>query len=77
MVTEHTIQQADRRSRAILKAIVLGGRTGEPASLPAGEAPDSLFASTGALVPPYDPEALCMLMEHSNSLSVKTLTLTR
>ncbi len=27
-----------------------------------------MFAAAGALEPPYDPEALCFLLEHSNAL---------
>jgi PBSX family phage portal protein len=33
-----------------------------------GEELAQMFATMGALEPPYDPEALCLLMEHSNSL---------
>ncbi len=51
----------------MLKARILGPATPDQASRPGGEA-DSVFASLGALEPPYDPEALCLLFEHSNSL---------
>ncbi|OGR01271.1 MAG: phage portal protein [Deltaproteobacteria bacterium RIFOXYA12_FULL_61_11] len=50
----------------LLKALVLGTRVQDPSSLAAGE--DQAFASAGALVPPYDPEALCRVLEHSNAL---------
>jgi PBSX family phage portal protein len=33
-----------------------------------GEAENALFDAAGALQPPYDPEALCLLFEHSNAL---------
>lgn len=59
---------ADARVQAILKAIVLGERVPDPASTTGGEGIGALFGIAGALVPPYDPEALCLLFEHSNSL---------
>ena len=40
----------------------------DPVSRPGGEERDTAFSSAGALAPPYDPEALCLLVEHSNSL---------
>jgi PBSX family phage portal protein len=51
----------------LLKALVLGAGTPDQASRPGGEV-GAVFASLGALEPPYDPEALCLLFEHSNSL---------
>jgi PBSX family phage portal protein len=39
----------------------------DAASRPGGETADA-FIQAGALEPPYDPEALCRLFEHSNSL---------
>jgi len=62
------VHEAEARLQAILKAVVVGGRTQDPASLPGGEPSSSIFTTTGALEPPYDPEAMCLLMEHSNSL---------
>ena len=59
---------AETRLQAILKAVVVGAEERTPASLPGGEASSELFTSAGALEPPYDPLALCLLMEHSNSL---------
>ena len=53
-------------AEVLLKAQVVGS-TPDQASQPGGEA-DTAFASAGALEPPYDPEALCQLFEHSNSL---------
>jgi PBSX family phage portal protein len=60
--------EAEARLQTILKAVVVGGRTQDPASRPGGEDLSDAFASAGALEPPYDPEALCLLTEHSNSL---------
>lgn len=62
------IHEADRGLQAILKAIVVGSRVQDPASRSGGEDSSQMFASTGAVAPPYDPEALCLLVEHSNSL---------
>ncbi|HEU4409102.1 MAG TPA: phage portal protein [Polyangiaceae bacterium] len=58
---------AEARLQAVLKAVVVGAATGAPASTPAGES-DAAFAEAGALAPPYDPYALCLLFEHSNAL---------
>ncbi len=60
--------QAEERLQSILKAVVVGADTQDPASLPGGEETMTAFAQAGALEPPYDPETLCSLMEHSNSL---------
>ena len=62
------VHQAEERLQTILKAVVVGARAGDPASRPGGEDLTEAFAASGALCPPYDPEALCLLMEHSNSL---------
>jgi PBSX family phage portal protein len=51
-----------------VKAVVVGGRVEDPASRGGGEEHASAFATAGALAPPYDPEAMCLLVEHSNSL---------
>nr|WP_328707262.1 phage portal protein [Citreicoccus inhibens] len=61
------VHQAEERLQAILKAVVVGARVDEPASRPGGEE-SSAFSDAGALTPPYEPEALCLLVEHSNSL---------
>ena len=50
---------------SVVKALVVGP------PVQASRSPDDLearFHSAGALVPPYDPGALCQLMEHSNAL---------
>ena len=60
--------QADARLQTILKAVVVGARAQDPASRPGGEDLSTAFTAAGAIEPPYDPEALCLLMEHSNSL---------
>ena len=62
------IRKAEESLQTILKAVVVGARTQDPASRPGGEDLSSAFAASGAIEPPYDPEALCLLMEHSNSL---------
>lgn len=59
--------QAHARLQAILKAVVVGRDVADAASREAGES-TTLFSSAGALEPPYDPEALCLLVEHSNAL---------
>ena len=60
-------QRAHARLQAILKAVVVGQDVSDPASREAGES-TTLFSSAGALEPPYDPAALCLLVEHSNAL---------
>lgn len=60
-------QRAHARLQAILKAVVVGQDVSDPASREAGESA-TLFSSVGALEPPYDPAALCLLVEHSNAL---------
>ena len=62
------VHEAEERLQTILKAVVVGARAGDPASRPGGEDLTEAFAASGALCPPYDPEALCLLLEHSNSL---------
>jgi len=65
---ETAAHRADERLQTILKAVVVGAKAQDPASRPGGEDLSAAFVSAGALEPPYDPEALCLLMEHSNSL---------
>ena len=62
------VHEAEARLQTILKAVVVGAKTQDPASRPGGEDLSAAFASVGAIEPPYDPEALCLLTEHSNSL---------
>jgi len=68
MTDEREARVSDERLQTILKAVVVGARVQDPASLAAGVDLSAAFASAGALVPPYDPEALCLVLEHSNSL---------
>jgi PBSX family phage portal protein len=68
MTPPAAIHQVEQRLQTMLKAIVVGARVQDPASRPAGEDMASAFSSVGALLPPYDPETLCFLVEHSNSL---------
>ena len=62
------VHEAEARLQTILKAVVVSAKTQDPASRPGGEDLSAAFASAGALEPPYDLEALCLLTEHSNSL---------
>ena len=62
------VKHAEESLQAILKAVVVGAKSQDPASRPGGEDLSAAFTNAGALEPPYDPEALCLLMEHSNSL---------
>ncbi len=62
------VLEAEERLQTILKAVVVGTKTQDPASRPGGEDLGEVFAAAGAIEAPYDPEALCLLMEHSNSL---------
>lgn len=68
MMGPAAIHDAERSLQTILKAVVVGARVQDPASRPGGEEASTAFAAAGALQPPYDPEALCLLVEHSNSL---------
>lgn len=60
-------RRAHARLQAILKAVVVGQDVSDPASREAGESA-TLLQRAGALAPPYDPEAPCLLLEHSNAL---------
>ena len=68
MSTSPLSQPDDARLQGILKAIVVGAQAQDAASRPGGEELTQAFCAAGALEPPYDPEALCLLLEHSNSL---------
>ena len=59
--------RAHERLQSILKAVVVGQDVADSARLEAEDAA-SVFQSAGALEPPYDPTALCLLVEHSNAL---------
>ena len=68
MTEEAAAHAAEERLQTILKAVVVSARTQDPVSRPGGEDLMAAFAAAGAIEPPYDPEALCLLMEHSNAL---------
>lgn len=70
MTAELSASVVEERLQAILKAVVVGGagRVQDQASLTAGEDPNAAFLAAGALLPPYEPYALCLVFEHSNSL---------
>ena len=69
MTTASAARDADARLQTILKAVVVGAQAQDPSSRPGGEDDTgAAFAAAGALAPPYDPESLCLLIEHSNSL---------
>ena len=59
--------RAHERLQSVLKAVVVGQDVADSARLEAEETA-SVFQSAGALEPPYDPTALCLLVEHSNAL---------
>ena len=65
---ELAAHDAEARLQNLLKAVVVGADDQIPASVPGGEETLALFTDAGALEPPYDPLALCLLTEHSNSL---------
>ncbi len=59
---------AEDRLQTILKAVVVAARVQDPASVAGGEELSAAFAQAGAIEPPYDPAALCLLFEHSSAL---------
>jgi PBSX family phage portal protein len=67
-VEPESADRAHEQTHVLLKAVVLGQREGQQASSGGGESVSGLFGAAGALEPPYDPEALCLLFEHSNAL---------
>lgn len=52
---------------AIVKAVLVGGDLGGSEQIQPEEQ-EGIFGTLGAIDPPYDPEMLCILFEHSNSL---------
>lgn len=52
----------------LLKAHIVGDAVERATALRSGEAATGLFATAGAIAPPYDPDVLCHLFEHSSSL---------
>jgi PBSX family phage portal protein len=61
-------REAQESLGTILKALVVGSRIDDPASRGGGDENANAFTNAGALEPPYDPEILCTVFEHSNSL---------
>ncbi len=61
------IEELAERREALVKAYVVGADETQRRSVGGGEAANA-FGQAGALEPPYDPETLCMLFEHSNAL---------
>jgi len=61
------IEELAERREVLVKAYVVGADETQRRSVGGGEAA-SAFGQAGALEPPYDPETLCMLFEHSNAL---------
>ena len=59
--------QQDMAKTALVKAVLVGGDLGRSEQIQPEEQ-QALFGKLGALDPPYDPEMLCILFEHSNSL---------
>ena len=57
----------DDTRTVLLKALVAGADIADRVSR-TDDGVDAAFLSAGALVPPYEPETLCHLVEHSNAL---------
>ncbi|MGN6107868.1 MAG: phage portal protein [Kofleriaceae bacterium] len=68
MTSELAARVVEERLQAVLKAVVVGAAAQDPSSIAAGEDVAASFTTAGALAPPYDPYALCLVFEHSNSL---------
>jgi len=58
----------EARVEALFKAHVVGDAVQRANALATGEDGSSAFATAGAIAPPYDPDVLCDLFEHSSSL---------
>lgn len=66
-VADEIRSQKELASTALVKAVLVGGDLGRSEQIQPEEN-RALFGKLGALDPPYDPEMLCILFEHSNSL---------
>ncbi len=54
---------------AIIKSHIVGGSDVQTSAvIQAIEANEKVFAEAGAIPPPFDPEALCIILENSNAL---------
>jgi len=58
----------ESRVEALFKAHVVGDGVQRVTALATGEDGAGPFAGAGAVAPPYDPDVLCHLFEHSSSL---------
>ena len=67
------LSAVDPHNAAVLKALVLGAGTPDHASRPGGEV-GAVFASLGALEPPYDPEALGVMTPTRRRLVAEKLS---
>lgn len=62
-------READVMRDVVVKAHVIGGGEVQASgAIQAIEANERIFGEAGALPPPFDPNALCMLLENSNAL---------
>ncbi len=67
-LVEHA-HAADEARAVIIKAHVVGSGDVQPsAAIQAVEASERTFGELGALPPPFDPDALCVLFENSSAL---------
>lgn len=67
-MTKSVAADLEGRRETLIKAYVAGEKLRAPASRGPGDDQATAFADAGALEPPYDPMALCLIAEHSNSL---------
>src|SRR5512133_4157323 len=68
MTAAETIREVEANRETLIKALIVGSRVDDPVSQGGGDENASAFTNAGALEPPYDPELLCRIVEHSNSL---------
>jgi hypothetical protein len=68
VIAAEAVRSAETTLGTILKALVVGATVDDPASRGGGDENATAFTMAGALEPPYDPEILCTIFEHSNSL---------
>ena len=67
-LVEHA-HAANEARAVIIKAHVVGSRDVQSsAAIQAVEASERTFGELGALPPPFDPDALCVLFENSSAL---------
>lgn len=58
------------KARVVARAVAKGAppTTATSNALPSSDEANTIFSSMGAIFPPYEPESLVMLFEHSNAL---------